>query len=71
MTRKNLTAFSKKDHLIISKHKHLLKLFGNSFPVHFIVNPEGVVTDYLVGGANNTTKHLEIEDAVNRQLQGK
>jgi thiol-disulfide isomerase/thioredoxin len=52
-------------------NKDLIKLFGNSFPRHFIVNPEGVVTDFLIGGADNTTKHLEIEDAVRRQLEGK
>ena len=56
-------------------NKDLIKLFGNGFPRHVIVSPEGIVTEVLsavtIDKNNKITEHLEIEEAVKRQLEGK
>ena len=41
-------------------------LFGNSYPKHIIVNPEGLVTYYREGGSPET--HQDIDNALKSQL---
>lgn len=46
--------------------KAVAKIFGESFPKNIIVNPEGMVTYYSVGGHEN--KYIEIEEELKRQI---
>jgi thiol-disulfide isomerase/thioredoxin len=42
-------------------------IFGEAYPVHIIINPQGEVAYYAVGGGKNTYKYLDevIEGALN------
>ena len=43
------------------------KLFGNSYPVHLIINPEGKICNFSRGGGADT--YLEIEKVLKRLLE--
>jgi peroxiredoxin len=48
-------------------NKEVASIFGDSFPKHVIVNPQGIVTFYIEGG--NAEMHTYIEESLNRQLK--
>ncbi|PIQ21146.1 MAG: hypothetical protein COW65_10855 [Cytophagales bacterium CG18_big_fil_WC_8_21_14_2_50_42_9] len=59
-------------------NKELATIFGESFPKHVIVNPQGIVTYYssglemeMVEGKVEMKKHLGIEEALDSELKNK
>jgi len=46
--------------------KGVSEIFGESFPVNIILNPEGMVTYYSKGGHENT--YIEIDEELKRQM---
>ena len=49
--------------------KETAKLFGESFPKHIIVNPEGTITFYSEGG--NENRYMDIDKELKRQMENK
>ncbi|MGQ7945794.1 TlpA family protein disulfide reductase [Flavobacterium sp. WC2509] len=44
-----------------SDKEEIKKLFGNSFPVHIVVNPQGIITSYKSGGYKDVYKEIDNE----------
>lgn len=53
------------DYLQTVSDTHINSIFGNSFPKHIVVNPEGIVSFYLEGG--NSDIHYLIEEGIHKQ----